>query len=102
MPRLRSSWARMTPNVGELAALSVAICYSASSLFFTVAGRKYGPLVSNRLRLIVAVLLLGIIHWLIYGSPVPLGAGSDRWLWLVTWGIIGLAIGDLFLSQTYG
>ena len=91
----------MTPNVGEVAALLTAICFSASSIFFTVAGRKYGPLVSNRLRLVVAILLLGIIHWIIYGSPIPVNAGSQRWLWLGTSGIVGLAIGDLFLFQAY-
>ena len=91
----------MTPNVGEVAALLTAICYSTSSLFFTVAGRKYGPLVSNRLRLVVAILLLAIIHWVIYGSPIPFNAGSQRWLWLGTSGIVGLAIGDLFLFQAY-
>ncbi|HEX9091559.1 MAG TPA: DMT family transporter [Anaerolineales bacterium] len=91
----------MTPNAGEVAAIMTAVCFSASSMFFTVAGRKYGPLVSNRLRLVVAILLLGIIHWIIYGSPVPLSAGSQRWLWLGTSGIVGLAIGDLFLFQAY-
>jgi drug/metabolite transporter (DMT)-like permease len=91
----------MTPNVGEVAALLTAICYSTSSIFFAVAGRKYGPLVSNRLRLVVAILLLGIIHWIIYGNPIPFNADSQRWLWLGTSGIVGLAIGDLFLFQAY-
>ena len=91
----------MTPNIGELAALFTAMCYSASSIFFTTAGRKFGPLVSNRLRLIVAIILLGIIHWIYFGSPIPLNAGLQRWLWLGTSGIVGLAIGDLFLFQAY-
>jgi drug/metabolite transporter (DMT)-like permease len=91
----------MIPNLGELAALLTAICYSISSIFFTFAGRKFGPLVSNRLRLVIAILLLGIIHWIVYGSPLPLTAGADRWFWLGISGIVGLAIGDLFLFQAY-
>ena len=91
----------MTPNLGEIAALLTALCYSISSIFFTFAGRKYGPLVSNRLRLVVAILLLGSIHWFVYGSPLPYNAGLDRWFWLGISGIVGLAIGDLFLFQTY-
>jgi drug/metabolite transporter (DMT)-like permease len=91
----------MTPNLGEIAALLTAICYSISSIFFTFAGKKYGPLVSNRLRLVVAIILLGIIHWVIYGSPIPFNAGVERWFWLGISGIVGLAIGDLFLFQSY-
>lgn len=91
----------MTPNMGEVAALLTAMCYATSSVFFTLAGKKYGPLVSNRLRLVIAILLLGITHWIIFGSPIPINAGLQRWLWLGASGIVGLAIGDLFLFQAY-
>jgi drug/metabolite transporter (DMT)-like permease len=91
----------MNPNIGEIAALGTAMCFSASSIFFTQAGKKYGPLVSNRLRLVVAVIVLVILNWVLYGSPFPIDAGIERWLWLGSSGIIGLAIGDLFLFQAY-
>lgn len=91
----------MTPSIGEFAALLTALCYSASSIFFTMAGRKFGPLVSNRLRLVIAILLLGITHWIVFKTPFPLNAGTERWLWLGSSGIVGLAIGDLFLFQAY-
>jgi drug/metabolite transporter (DMT)-like permease len=91
----------MTPNRGEIAALLTAMCYSVSSIFFTIAGRKFGPLISNRLRLVIAILLLGITHWVVFGNPIPFTAGVERWFWLGTSGIVGLAIGDLFLFQAY-
>jgi drug/metabolite transporter (DMT)-like permease len=91
----------MNPNIGELAALLTAMCFSISSIFFTVAGRKFGPVVSNRVRLVVAILLLGSLHWLIYGTPLPVNAGMERWFWLGISGIVGLAIGDLFLFKAY-
>lgn len=91
----------MTPNLGEIAALLTAMCYTISSIFFTFAGRKVGPLISNRLRLVMAILLLGIIHWIVFGNPIPFTAGVQRWLWLGASGIVGLAIGDLFLFQSY-
>jgi drug/metabolite transporter (DMT)-like permease len=91
----------MIPNLGELAALLTAMCYSVSSIFFTTAGRKFGPLVSNRLRLIIAIILLAITHWIVFGYPVPINAGIERWFWLGISGIVGLAIGDLFLFQAY-
>jgi len=77
------------------------MCYSVSSLFFTSAGKKFGPLASNRLRLVVAILLLCITHWIVFGNPIPLNAGAERWFWLGASGIVGLAIGDLFLFQAY-
>jgi drug/metabolite transporter (DMT)-like permease len=91
----------MTPEIGEIAALLTAMCYSISSIFFTFASRKFGPVISNRIRLVFAVFLLGIIHWIAFGNPIPLNAGLDRWFWLGISGIVGLAIGDLFLFQAY-
>jgi drug/metabolite transporter (DMT)-like permease len=91
----------MTPNIGEIAALLTAMCFSISSIFFTIAGKIYGPLISNRLRLIIAILLLGISHWIVFGNPFPLNAGVERWFWLGISGVVGLAIGDLFLFQAY-
>ena len=91
----------MISNIGEIAALVTAICFSVSSIFFTRASRKYGPLLSNRLRLLVAILLLAFTHWIVIGTPIPLNDEPERWLWLGSSGIVGLAIGDLFLFQAY-
>ena len=91
----------MTPNIGEIAALLTAMCYATSSIFFTVAGQRFGPLIANRLRLIVAILLVSMAHWIIIGSPIPLGSTPQQWFWLGTSGIVGLALGDLFLFQAY-
>ncbi len=91
----------MNPNLGELAALLTALCYSVSSIFFTYAGKRYGPLVSNRMRLVVAIILLGSVHLLVYGTLLPINAGVERWFWLGISGIVGLAIGDFFLFKAY-
>ena len=91
----------MKVELGEIAAILTAVCFSISSIFFTHAGRRFGALTSNRLRLLMAIALLGITHWIVFGSPVPLNAGIARWLWLGISGIVGLAIGDLFLFQAY-
>jgi len=101
MLQLKSSWVPMTPNIGEIAALMTAVCFSVSSVFFTMAGRKFGPLITNRLRLIVAILLLGFTHWIIFGTPIPVNSQPAQWFWLGSSGIVGLAIGDLFLFQAY-
>lgn len=62
----------MNLKLGEVAALGTALCYSTSSIFFTQAGKKFGSMVSNRLRLVVAVLLLAAVHWVAFGQPLPI------------------------------
>jgi drug/metabolite transporter (DMT)-like permease len=68
---------------------------------YTFAGRKLTALVINRLRLILAVLLLVSVHWVMQGMPFPMGAGIQRWFWLGASGIVGLALGDFLLFQAY-
>ena len=87
--------------LGETAALITAACYTASSTFFTRAGQQFGSWVTNRARLLVAVILLVLVHWIFLGQPLPLDAAPERWLWLGASGIVGLVLGDLFLFQAY-
>jgi drug/metabolite transporter (DMT)-like permease len=91
----------MSLPLGETAALITAACYTASSTFFTRAGQTFGSWVTNRARLVVAVMLLVLVHWVFLGQPLPLDAPLERWLWLGASGIVGLVLGDLFLFQAY-
>jgi drug/metabolite transporter (DMT)-like permease len=86
--------------LGELAALTTALCWSFTSIFFTLAGRQVGSVVVNRLRLLVATLFLVISHWLL-ALPLPFKAEPERWFWLGLSGVIGLVLGDAFLFQSY-
>lgn len=91
----------MDTLIGEFAALITAFCYAASSSFFTEAGKRLTSQVANRARLVTAVLLLIMVHYVTLDKPLPIDASADRWLWLGLSGIIGLAIGDAFLFQAY-
>jgi drug/metabolite transporter (DMT)-like permease len=91
----------MNLPMGETAALITAACYTTSSTFFTRAGLQFGSWVTNRARLLVAVSLLVLVHWIFIGQPLPLDASLERWLWLGSSGIVGLVLGDLFLFQAY-
>lgn len=87
--------------MGELAALLTAVFWAASSIIFTFAGRRVGAPRLNRLRLIFAILWITITHWFMRGTPLPVDADLTRWGWLGLSGVIGLALGDLFLFTAY-
>ena len=87
--------------LGELAALGTSLCFSFTSTFFTLAGRQVGSVVVNRVRLLLAVGFLMLVHWVLLGQPLPLGVEPERWFWLGLSGIIGLVLGDAFLFQAF-
>lgn len=85
---------------GELAALATSGFFTITSVLFTLAGRRIGSLVLNRIRLLLALAFLLLAH-LLLGVPLPTQADGTRWLWLSISGIIGLVIGDMFLFQAF-
>jgi drug/metabolite transporter (DMT)-like permease len=87
--------------LGELAALGTSLCFSFTSTFFTLAGRRVGSVIVNRIRLLLAVGFLMVLHWVLLGHPLPLGTEPERWFWLGLSGIIGLVIGDALLFQAF-
>jgi drug/metabolite transporter (DMT)-like permease len=91
----------MQASLGELAALATALCWTASSTFFTFGARRVGSVAVNRLRLAIAAVLLILLHVLTIGPALPLDAAPERWLWLGLSGVIGLTLGDAFLFQAY-
>ncbi len=84
---------------GELAGIATACCWTASYILFTIAVRIAGPKWLNRWRLSVAVVLLLIVHWIVYRTPLPFGADWGTWGWLTLSGVIGFAISDAFLFR---
>jgi len=89
------------PLIGELAALGTSLCFSLSSVLFTFSGRQLGSILNNRTRLLIAILLVMVVHTLLYGQPLPVNAGNERWFWLGLSGFVGLALGDGFLFQAF-
>ncbi len=90
-----------TSYLGELAALATATLWSCSSILFTIASRRVGAVIVNRVRLAFAMLLVGAMHWLLYGRPFPVEAELYRYGWLGLSALIGLVIGDGLLFQSY-
>ena len=87
--------------IGEIAGLGTSVCWTFTSILFTIASQRIGSLVVNRARLLLAVIFLLITHFAILGEWLPLQAGATRWFWLGLSGVIGLTLGDLFLFQSF-
>jgi len=86
---------------GEIAALATAVCWSFTSIFFTVSGSRIGSVNVNRLRLLFAFVFLSISNYLIAGSLFAFDAGYDRWFWLGFSGIVGFVLGDAALFEAF-
>ena len=89
----------IVPHIGEAAALSAALLWAFTSIFFTLASGRIGALEVNRLRLLMAVLLLGATHAALTGRALP-RADAASWLWLGASGLVGLTVGDTLLFQS--
>ena len=88
-------------NLGELAALGTAMCWTVTALSFESAGKKVGSLSVNLVRLWIAFGLLTLYSLIFRGMALPVDAGSHAWLWLSLSGLVGFVIGDLFLFQAF-
>jgi drug/metabolite transporter (DMT)-like permease len=88
-------------HIGEFSALCVAICWTLSALFFEKAGSKIGSLSVNVIRLMTAIILLGLIAWVTRGYFLPTDATPYQWFWLSLSGFVGFFLGDLFLFHSY-
>jgi len=87
--------------IGELAALFTSICFTGTSVLFTKASQQIGSTFVNRTRVVLALVFLMILNWALYGAPLPLDAGAERWFWFGLSGAIGYAMGDAFLFQAF-
>ncbi len=91
----------MQTHLGEIVALATAVCWAATSLFFTIAGKQVGSQLVNRVRLPLAALFLAITHLLWQGQVLPIHAEPSRWGWLGLSAILGLVLGDSLLFQAF-
>jgi hypothetical protein len=68
--------------IGEIAALATAFFFALTALIFTSTGRSVGSQVTNRMRLLFALIYLVVLNLILFGEPLPFSADGSRWLWL--------------------
>lgn len=88
-------------NIGEIAALATAICWSFSATSFEVAGKKVGSLSVNYIRLVTGFIFISLFTFFSRGMFLPVDATTKNWIFLSISGLIGFFIGDIFLFQSY-
>jgi len=91
----------LSSYLGEIAALTTAVCWSLTSTFFTIGGRYVGSVVVNRTRLVIALGYLSLAHYALHGELLPIHAETSRWGWLGLSGLVGLVLGDSCLFQAF-
>ena len=87
--------------LGEIISLAVAVSWTVTALFAEVASKCIGSLQFNVVRMFLSIVMLGLTLWCFTGSPVPLYANSDAWLWLSLSGFVGYLLGDYCLFNSY-
>jgi len=88
-------------HVGEIAGLGVSLCWTMSALFFEKAGARIGSLSVNFIRLLLAILFLGITTIVTKGIFFPTDATPYQWFWLGLSGFVGFYLGDMVLFKSY-
>lgn len=85
--------------IGEIAGLATSFFFALTSLIFAATGRMVGSQVTNRIRIVLALVYLAVINLVLFREALPFSAEPARWLWLGISGVIGLALGDAFYFQ---
>jgi drug/metabolite transporter (DMT)-like permease len=86
--------------IGEIAALATSFFFALTALIFSTTSRMVGSQVTNRIRLVFALIYLIGLNLIFFGEPLPFSTESSRWIWLSISGIIGLSLGDAFFFQS--
>lgn len=87
--------------LGEILAVIVAILWTISSLSSEYASKRYGSLLLNIIRMVIAILFIAGTLWIATGTPLPSYTTSDVWMWLALSAVVGYIIGDYYFLQAF-
>ena len=87
--------------IGELISIGVAFSWTATALLSEFGSKRMGNLTLNLMRMVIALIFSCIMFWVLSGSPLPAGASTEAYLWMMLSGLVGYVIGDFCLFQCY-
>ncbi|MGL5355222.1 MAG: DMT family transporter [Cetobacterium sp.] len=87
--------------LGESLSLVAAFGWVGSSIFLEKASKEVGTLAVNLIRLLLAMIFLGIITNISRGMVLPFDASKESLKFLSISGLFGLFLGDFFLFKAY-
>lgn len=82
--------------MGEIAALSTALCWAVAARMFRILGTNFSPLALNFWKGFAAIGILLVITQ--FALP-PVTLTNDAIFWLLLSGVIGIGLGDTFFFQ---
>jgi drug/metabolite transporter (DMT)-like permease len=88
-------------TIGAAAGLSASAFWVLTTIFFTAGGKRIGITWVNTLRMIIAIILLGTTHLVLFGSFMPQVPTVQMWIYLALSGVIGLTICDQALFSAF-
>lgn len=86
---------------GEILSLIVAVSWTLSALCAEAASKRIGQLSVNVIRMVASLSLLALTLLIFTGSPIPMYADTNTWLWLSLSGFVGYVFGDFCLFNAY-
>lgn len=87
--------------VGELISIGVAFSWTATALLSEFGSKRMGNLTLNLTRMVITLVFSCILFWTVGGNPLPAGASTEAYLWMMLSGLVGYVIGDFCLFQCY-
>ncbi|GAB2681779.1 DMT family transporter [Aliiglaciecola sp. 3_MG-2023] len=82
--------------IGEIAALSTALCWAVAARMFRILGKNFSPLALNLWKGLAAIGILLIITQFFLPQ---VSVSNSTMLWLLFSGVIGIGLGDTFFFQ---
>ncbi|WP_438864828.1 EamA family transporter [Neptunicella sp.] len=83
--------------IGEIAALSTALCWAIAARMFRLLGASFSPLSLNLWKGLVALVILIPVTTYIYPD---VSLSQTHIIWLLVSGAIGIGLGDTFFFQS--
>lgn len=87
--------------LGEIISIGVAFSWTATALLSEFGSKRMGNLTLNLMRMVITLVFSCILFWAVGGSPLPAGASTEAYLWMLLSGLVGYVIGDFCLFQCY-